>query len=139
MILISIEHGICCTKRRFIAHKPSARRFSSLLISSKPHLLEPEQRQAILELGNALSYTNISDWYRLKVTDVQKSHKAAQLLPVFDWSPSLIVASVFPHHKWLPWKFYKRPRGLWDTPTMRRAFFDWAQQELNIVRTRCYY
>jgi hypothetical protein len=106
----------------------------SRLVLSKPHLIDVSHVQALENLGKELGYSQLDDWYRISTSEVNRSSVLSALLPVLDWSPSKVVASIIPNHHWLPWKFKKRSRLIWESPLMRRTFFEWLYTELALVR-----
>jgi hypothetical protein len=54
-------------------------------------------------------------------------------------SISAMLSSVYPEYEWLPWKFKKCPKGLWENVNNLRRFMDWAAKELNIKEQNEWY
>ena len=42
------------------------------------------------------------------------------------------MTTVYPEHKWLPWKFETCPRNFWADIKNQREFMDWAGKELKL-------
>lgn len=121
-----------------INSRPRRRTFSSSeipLIRSTPHVLTPKEVSELLQLGNRLNYGDISDWYSLSANAIEENAVLAPTFAAFGFSPSKLLASAFPQHEWLPWKFKKRSRGMWESEGHRRAFFDWLQRDMGFVRS----
>lgn len=50
------------------------------------------------------------------------------------------LQSIYPHHKWLPWKFTERvPSGYWDDPQSQRSYIEWLGEELKVRRMEDWY
>jgi hypothetical protein len=54
------------------------------------------------------------------------------LLSKYNNSFSLLLSSVYPEFKWLPWRFTVAPRKFWDDIGNQKEFLNWAGKELGI-------
>lgn len=46
-----------------------------------------------------------------------------------------MLSSVFPEHKWLPWKFKSGvPTNYWDVDANKKTFLTWLGGELNLAK-----
>ena len=57
----------------------------------------------------------------------------------YNFSPSQLLASVYPSYSWLPWRFGKCPQNFWGEISNQRKFLDWASKELNIKEMADWY
>ena len=60
------------------------------------------------------------------------AYVGATLLAKFKDSVPGAVMAAFPEYEWIPWKFRNVPSGFWNLWENRKAFFDWAGQQLKI-------
>ena len=44
-----------------------------------------------------------------------------------------MLCSLYPEYNWLPWKFEKAPKNIWEDKNVRNKFMKWAAKELNIT------
>jgi hypothetical protein len=90
------------------------------------------QRQFLLELGPKLGFQSgdMESWYNLSVEDLAK-HGGWRLLMAYSGSPANVLKTVFPEHKWLPWKFGSNKNRLRDVDLKELVSF--LQEEFKIV------
>jgi hypothetical protein len=50
-----------------------------------------------------------------------------------------MLATVFPEHPWLPWRFNLPPKYYWDGVKNIKKFFDWAGKQLNVNEINDWY
>ena len=50
-----------------------------------------------------------------------------------------IFSSIYPKHKWLPWRFNTFPLRVWDDPMVRKRFVFWAEKQLDIKEESDWY
>jgi hypothetical protein len=50
-----------------------------------------------------------------------------------------MLASVYPEHNWLPWKFYPVDKSLWEDLGTQRKFLERAGKELNVENRNDWY
>jgi hypothetical protein len=92
--------------------------------------VNPEhQRDFVVQAQRKLGYERLEDWYRVSQDDLINIGGGSLLLH-YGGSPYSLLLSVFPDHKWIPWKFYKLPRTFWDDIANQKSFFEWAAAEL---------
>eukprot|EP01122_Echinamoeba_exundans_P000528 TRINITY_DN10462_c0_g1_i1.p1 TRINITY_DN10462_c0_g1~~TRINITY_DN10462_c0_g1_i1.p1 ORF type:complete len:429 (+),score=59.90 TRINITY_DN10462_c0_g1_i1:192-1478(+) len=89
------------------------------------------QRAFMDSLATHLNIAKMDDWYKLTKKDIT-DHGGRGLLDLFQSSPRRLLAHVFPAHDWKLWRFSNGGRSGWTDPSSRRAFFDWAQKELQL-------
>jgi hypothetical protein len=58
------------------------------------------------------------------------------MLGYFDGSLSKLLASVYPKHTWLEWKFKVIARKFWQVEENQRRFLEWAALQMNIQLPR---
>jgi hypothetical protein len=91
-----------------------------------------------------------NDWYKAIGQVRENSRKnidfkdlvnigGGSLLQYFHGSPSLLIMSIFPEYKLLPWKFSVSPRNFWNKIENQKTFLDWAAQQLNIKQPSDWY
>jgi hypothetical protein len=61
------------------------------------------------------------------------------LLTLYNTSPSLLLATVYPNYEWLPWKFDVAPKHYWESLENQRKFLSWAGKQLNIKNMSDWY
>ena len=61
------------------------------------------------------------------------------LLTLYDNSPSKLISSVYPEHKWLLWKFSRVPSGFWEKSENQRNFLENLASELQIKNIEDWY
>ena len=67
-----------------------------------------ENQRAFVEfLCKELQFNAMDDWYRITKRDIIINGGGA-LLNKHNSSPSKLLESVYPEHKWLPWRFYAK-------------------------------
>jgi hypothetical protein len=50
-----------------------------------------------------------------------------------------MITTIFPEHKWLPWKFANTPKSFWDLLNNQRKFLDWVGSELGVKNLEDWY
>jgi very-short-patch-repair endonuclease len=80
-------------------------------------------------LFKELKYESMEDWYKIKF-DVIKKNYGSRILLIYDNSPRLVLESVYPEYKWLPWKFFMVSIGFWNDSKNERIYMDWLFKEL---------
>jgi hypothetical protein len=63
----------------------------------------------------------------------------SSLLTKHNFSPSLLLSSMYPDYDWLPWQFDKCPQNYWDSIDHRRKFMEWAGKQLNVKEMEDWY
>ncbi len=54
-------------------------------------------------------------------------------------SLSLLLATVYPDYKWLPWKFSVTPHHFWENKENHKKFVEWAKDELGVTKMEDWY
>src|SRR5690348_7097251 len=82
----------------------------------KGYLAKKENQREFMEwLGKQLGYKCLEDWYKVTKEALHKSGAHGFLRRHFNDSPSRALQSIYPEHKWEPWKFYMPPMGYWKS------------------------
>jgi hypothetical protein len=81
---------------------------------------------------------DLSDWYRISRRDMYDMGLGGILSNFYNNSPQQALADVYPHHKWLPWKF-KLTRRVWENVSNRNQFLQWAADELGVTKMEDWY
>eukprot|EP01118_Nematostelium_gracile_P006691 TRINITY_DN2154_c0_g1_i1.p1 TRINITY_DN2154_c0_g1~~TRINITY_DN2154_c0_g1_i1.p1 ORF type:complete len:503 (+),score=96.97 TRINITY_DN2154_c0_g1_i1:89-1597(+) len=97
------------------------------------------EKQVVNNIAKQLNITKMEDWY--SITSDQIRHcQGADLLYKYHNSPSKMMTSLFPEHKWLLWKFSDRLLpGSWNSMRLQKDFMDYIAKELNIVNMDQWY
>ena len=90
-------------------------------------------------LGSFLGFNKMEDWYTITTNDISQNGGSTLLHDKFKGSPSLLVSSVYPEHKWLIHQFSQVPKGHWDNPTNQRSFMDWLGVKLGFNKMEDWY
>jgi len=53
-------------------------------------------------------------------------------MALYGHSPAAIVATLYPTHKWVPWKFAHSKRGAWNSVDHQRAFLEEIRKEMKL-------
>jgi len=106
------------------------------------------QRQFIQHLAKKLNIKEPSDWYSITMEQIdanggtvllqlsKRAHSNLSPLPgsalrlIYNHSPSAIVTSLVPTHKFLPWKFSSVRKNFWDDRSCRQEYMEWLRQTL---------
>lgn len=82
-------------------------------------------------LWDELNLKRFEDWYNVSNnTVVQRGGRG--LLTHYQDSLRKALAAIYPHYKWLPWKFVNTQIGLWRDKTLHREFMDHVAEMLSI-------
>ena len=81
------------------------------------------------KLGIKLEFKCMDDWYNVTQEDFNKNGGGG-LLQVYGDSPSKALQTIYPEHKWMLWRFSKKPTGFWKDMFNQKQFFDWLGGEL---------
>ncbi len=57
----------------------------------------------------------------------------------YNFSPSLLLQTVYPEFQWLPWKFQKTSRNFWESVKNQRIFLDWLGKKLGVTSMEDWY
>jgi hypothetical protein len=109
------------------------------------------QHKFITWASKHLNIKDMSDWYEVsyKVTPWPLPNYlfyknfcdlgGSTLLIKYNYSPRMLLSTLYPDYEWLPWKFKKCPASYWDNMENQRKFMYWAAKQLNIKETRDWY
>ena len=61
------------------------------------------------------------------------------LLRVYNDSVYSLLSEVYSNYDWLPWKFEKSPRNMWDDVNIKIKFITWLEKQLNIKEKSDWY
>eukprot|EP01118_Nematostelium_gracile_P008012 TRINITY_DN262_c0_g2_i2.p1 TRINITY_DN262_c0_g2~~TRINITY_DN262_c0_g2_i2.p1 ORF type:complete len:151 (-),score=29.45 TRINITY_DN262_c0_g2_i2:56-508(-) len=96
------------------------------------------QKDLLEYIASELKMKTMEDWYH--ITALQMREKGGRaLLKLFQDSPSKLIVSVFPEHKWNLLHFHKAPRGTHHDGTLQREIMDNIARELNIKKMQEWY
>jgi hypothetical protein len=87
--------------------------------------------QVLLRVSKQLDIHHYDDWYNISPGDVISSG-GGSILKHYDGCMVTMLKSVFPQQDWQPWRFAKKPNGVWKNEENRRQFFNWAAKKLNV-------
>mmetsp|Transcript_3386 Transcript_3386/g.4649 ORF Transcript_3386/g.4649 Transcript_3386/m.4649 type:complete len:383 (+) Transcript_3386:107-1255(+) len=90
------------------------------------------QRSFLDHLGQKLGITKPEDWYKSLNTQILKKNGGSGLLAQYGGSVFKTISSVYPEHKWLPWKLGYVPMNYWSSKENRRLYFDWLGAHLGV-------
>ena len=96
------------------------------------------KREFMNWLGKQLDYQKMDDWYNLHWKDIIK-YGGWSLLMKYNGSPSQILQSVYPEHKWIIWMFNSVSTGFWDIKENQKEFMNWLQKQLGYSKLDDWY
>ena len=96
------------------------------------------KREFMNWLGKQLGYQKMDDWYNLHWKDIAK-YGGWSLLMKYNGSPSQILQSVYPEHKWIIWMFNSVSTGFWDIKENQKEFMNWLQKQLGYSKLDDWY
>jgi hypothetical protein len=110
---------------------------------------ENNQRKYVDWVSKELNIKKMEDWYKVSVKvsnylqiefQLEKDFKdlggSGLLQNRYNSSPSRLLSVVYPDYDWLPWKFSKSPKNLFNDISTKKKFLDWAGKELGIKDLR---
>lgn len=87
-----------------------------------------------------LGYKNLEDFYNISSDTISKLGGKALIEKVYDGSLIKSLQSIYPNHKWFPWKFQGHiSRGFWDHPDSQKTFMKWVGEELGYKNMEDWY
>src|SRR5690242_8115425 len=87
------------------------------------------QRVFLDRIGRKRGFTEMEDWYRVRVRDIL-ANGGTTLLQKYRGSPTSLVCALFPEHQWVLHRFASVPHGYWEDLTNRRTFMEWLGVQL---------
>ena len=90
-------------------------------------------------LGETLGYKQTEDWYKITGDKISNNCGRGLLTGCYADSPSLFVKNVFPHYKWLEWKFGQTPKHFWEDIKNQKTYTKWLGEELGYKNTEDWY
>lgn len=87
-------------------------------------------------LAGRLQWQKTEDWYRISKRHFAENGGGGLLRSRYRDSTFLALSSVYPSHRWLPWKFEHMQQRWWDKVENQRQFLDWCAAELGISEPR---
>jgi hypothetical protein len=101
---------------------------------------DPENQKRFLEQFKLEKSINTpEDWYQICREDIHNAGGGSFLSSKFGDSIYKLVASLYPNHTFLEWKFDRSPRSFWVSKANRKKFMDWVKQQLNISTPSMWY
>ena len=88
---------------------------------------QQNQRRFFDWLALQLGFKSVGDWYAITRDHIYNNGGAGLLSEYYGNSPSAALSTVFPEHKWMPWKFSTVPKRLWTNQANQRQLFDWIE------------
>jgi hypothetical protein len=79
-----------------------------------------------------------SDWYSLTVRDLEKQG-GSRLLAKYGYSPSKLLATVYPERKWNVDMFHRKPVGYWEDPKNHAKFMKELAKHVGVVDMEDWY
>jgi hypothetical protein len=80
-------------------------------------------------LSKELRFNTMEDWYKLTKKDIIENG-GLTLLNKFGQSPSKLVESIYPNHKWKTFRRHIVPNGYWNNMENQKQFIDWLGKHL---------
>ena len=98
-------------------------------------------KQFVEWLGKQLSVKKLDDWYQIKRETFEDYTGAAPLQNHFGDSPSNMLKTVYPDHKWEPWKFSDggNVRKYWKETENQKEYLNWLATQLGIQKMEDWY
>ena len=90
-------------------------------------------------LGLELGFNKMDDWYRITSDDISKKGGSGSLNNSFNGSPSLLVTSIYPEHKWDIHQFSTVPKRYWSNTVNQRSIMDWLGIKLGFKKKSDWY
>lgn len=92
------------------------------------------QRDFLEWLAKKYNVSCLDDWYK-----VPSRAYPIRLLKIYNNYHSRILATHFPEHKWLEWKFVRTPHNFWASLENRRRYINWLGSELGYSKLEDWY
>lgn len=109
-----------------------------LWVANRFMVVSKIDRQYVNQLGKELGLKRMEDWYSITVKDIQ-SKCGQYILDKYNRSPSILLQSVYPNHKWILHQFERVPKGHWDVKENQREFMNWLGKELGFEQMDDWY
>eukprot|EP01122_Echinamoeba_exundans_P006579 TRINITY_DN1880_c0_g1_i1.p2 TRINITY_DN1880_c0_g1~~TRINITY_DN1880_c0_g1_i1.p2 ORF type:complete len:134 (+),score=21.42 TRINITY_DN1880_c0_g1_i1:740-1141(+) len=81
----------------------------------------------------------MENWYSVPSQDVAAAGGVALLNKYYDGKLSQALISVYPSHKWKPWRFAQVPKNCWNDPINQREFMDSLYKDLQLTSLADWY
>lgn len=96
------------------------------------------QRDFFNKLADKLNIKKRDDWYKVSARDIIKNG-GKRLVIIYGGSVHRALSSIFPEHKWIPWKFENAPKNFWKQSKNVKEFLESIKKELNIEKDEDWY
>lgn len=131
--------GFNCVYFSFPSHNWEIWRFRST--NRKFWQSKQNQLDFIRALEAHCKIESLDDWYNVTYKQIFELGGRFFFLQSFGGSLLKLVATYYPAHEWLPWRFAKTPQRYWteDGGKNQRVYFDWLMKKLNFSRMDEFY
>jgi len=89
-------------------------------------------------LGPRLGFNELNNWYKVTSLNIRQNG-GSNLLAKFGNSPSKLLSSVYPKHKWNLSRFETVPMGFWNKKSNQKEFMDCLGKQLGFVELEDWY
>jgi hypothetical protein len=87
---------------------------------------------------DVFKFESLDGWYPISTNDLQKNG-GSSVLWYYNGSIYHALRAIYPDHVWRAWKFKTGPKGYWKSIDHRKEFFQWASEELRILKPQDWY
>lgn len=80
----------------------------------------------------------MEDWYKVRNEDLNAAG-GGRLLKHMGSSLGKALESIYPDHRWHPWRFSKVGKGFWEDPKNVRDYVEWLGEKLQVKALEDWY
>lgn len=96
------------------------------------------QRIFLQGIQSTIGVSSMTDWYHANPSAIRNSG-GSTLLRIYKGSLPDLLASAFPEHPWLPWRFFRTNANWWNDHENQKVYILWAASQLGISRLEDWY
>lgn len=93
-------------------------------------------RESLDSLGRRIGIKQMEDWYNVSLAQIREGDEA--LLTRYRNSPSKMLTSLLPEHKWDLRRFTSKPRGTWDIES-QKIFMNQLAKKIDVTQMEQWY
>jgi hypothetical protein len=98
-----------------------------------------QQRKFFDELKAVLDIEAPDDWYNTTMDSVIKAGGKTLIRKYYDGSLMKLLATMYPDHEWLEWKFIRTPQNWWADLNNQRRYITWFEKVVGIKSKEDWY
>jgi hypothetical protein len=83
-------------------------------------------------VASSRGITGMEEWYNVPSQDVAAAGGVSLLNAYYEGKLSHALISVYPTHKWKPWRFVQVPKNCWSDLVNQREFMDSLAKDLQL-------